>query len=102
MANESDAVVTVPLSKPVLAHGEEVSELRFRAPTGKDLIELGNPVSVNVYADDPIQTVKVDWSIMGRMMSRLAGVPLSTIEALPPNVLTRAATELSPAFFPVS
>ncbi len=102
MANESEALVVLTLAKPVMALGEDILELRFRAPTGKDLIELGNPVSVNVYSDDPIQTVKVDWSIMGRMMSRLAGVPLTTIEALPPNVLTKAATELSPAFFPVS
>lgn len=98
----ADPILTVKLAEPVKAMGEDVSELRFRAPTGKDLIELGNPVAINVYADDPVQTVKVDWSIMGKMMSRLAGVPLTTIEALSPNVLSKAATELAPSFFPVS
>lgn len=102
MANEQEALVVIPLANPIRAFDEEISEVRFRAPTGKDLIELGNPVSVNVYADDPIQTVKVDWAIMGRMMARLSGLPLSTIEAMAPNVLTKAATELSPAFFPVA
>jgi hypothetical protein len=29
------------LSKPIKAHGEDVTSLTFRPPTGEDLIEIG-------------------------------------------------------------
>ena len=40
--------VTVNLSKPVTAHGEEVDELTLREPLTKDVIELGMPTLIVV------------------------------------------------------
>ena len=43
--------VTVPLSKAITAHGEEVTALVLRPPVTKDLIELGLPTLVIPSAD---------------------------------------------------
>jgi hypothetical protein len=73
--------VTVPLSKPVTAHGEEVGELAFREPLTKDVIELGLPTLI-VVGDDGGSGVEVRTKVVARYISRLAAVPMSTVEAL--------------------
>lgn len=73
--------VTVPLSKPVTAHGEEVGELTLREPLTKDVIELGMPTLI-VVGDDGGAGVEVRTRVVARYISRLAAVPMSTVEAL--------------------
>lgn len=77
-----DGKVRVPLSKPIPAHGEDVTELVFREPNGADIARCGNPVLINP-ATVSIEDVRFDEPKMNRMMAALAGVPLSTIEKLP-------------------
>lgn len=73
--------VTVKLSKTVTAHGEEVGELSFREPLTKDVIELGLPTLI-VVGDDGGTGVEVRTKVVARYISRLAAVPMSTVESL--------------------
>lgn len=69
--------VTVPLSRPIQAHGEEVTALTLREPTGKDLRIHGLP-----YRATQDGEIVVDAGAMARLMVELAGVPLSSIDRL--------------------
>lgn len=77
-----DDKARVPLSKPIEAHGEPISELVFREPTGGDIARCGNPVIYNP-ATESIDDVRFDEAKMNKMIATLAGVPLSTVEKLP-------------------
>lgn len=69
--------VTLPLTKPVQAHGEVVSTLGLREPTGKDLRIAGLPYKLG--ADGGIA---IDAANMGKMIAQLAAVPTSTVDLL--------------------
>lgn len=73
---------TVTLSEPIEAHGETVTELKLRAPTGKDIRECGNPVLPGFTLTGNASTLQYDEAKMCAMMVRLAGVPLSSIDKL--------------------
>lgn len=95
-----DDLLIQALAKPVKAHGEDITELRCRRPTGKDVLELGNPVMVDPFADDPIKTARFDWGVMAPMIARLAGVPMSTLGACEPSDLTTLAWKLAVFLLP--
>lgn len=65
----------VPLRFPVQAHGETVSTLTLQRPTGADLFHCGDP-----FADGLAQSAKV--RSLFALISRLAGVPESTVKQL--------------------
>lgn len=69
--------VRVALARPVQAHGEEVTELVLAAPTARIFRVL----------DDAKGNVD---SII-RMISAMAGVPISAVEALAPEDFGRCA-----------
>lgn len=71
--------VTIKLSKPVKAHGEEVSELTLREPTTKDVRELGFPYAVALSEQNRIV---FDAAVVAKYLVKLAGVPLSSIDQL--------------------
>jgi len=48
---QPEAAVTVRLSKPIKVHGEEVTQLTFREPTPRDLMQLGFPSLIVPSAD---------------------------------------------------
>lgn len=101
MADEAgfDGVV-IALSKPIPAHGADISEIRCRKPTGGDMMAVGNPVTFNAFAEDPSKTIQVDPSVMGRMISRLAGIPTSSVERMEPQEFMSLAWRLSVFFIP--
>ncbi|AOY00099.1 phage tail assembly protein [Jeongeupia sp. USM3] len=70
--------ITVKLSAPVRAHGEEVNELVLRAPTGKDIREVGLPYAIGD------GRVLFESAVIAQFAVRLAGVPMSAIDALSP------------------
>lgn len=72
-----------PLKKPIKAHGEEVSELTLRAPLTKDIIELGLPNLIVVSDAGP--GVEIRTKVIARYISRLAAVPMGSVEALDPS-----------------
>jgi len=68
------------LSKPIQAHGEELRELHWREPTGGDIEMAGNPVYLDFSGAAP--SITFNEKKMANMMSRLCGVPPSSIRAL--------------------
>ena len=72
----------VPLNKPVKAHGEEVSELILREPVTKDVIELGLPTLIVPGADGKSVGIELRQGVISRYVSRLAQIPMSSVEAL--------------------
>jgi Phage tail assembly chaperone proteins, E, or 41 or 14 len=82
------------LSAPVMAHGEEVTELTFREPTGADIVNDGNPIRWDMTINE---------AVMEKHMSTLATVPPSTIKQLKAKDWQIIAFELGGRFFlPIS
>lgn len=71
---------TIPLKKPIKAHGEEVSELTLRDPTVEDIMDLGQPFLVIM--GDGETGVRIQQKVVGAYIVRLAGVPLSSVKAM--------------------
>lgn len=75
------SAITVQLSKPIKAHGDEVSELTFREPAVKDRNELGIPF-LFVQSNDGGTGTEVRQFVISRYISRLASIPMTSVEAL--------------------
>jgi hypothetical protein len=88
----------IPLRKKVIAHGEEVQELRFREPTAGDIEICGTPVMIDFLTGE-MPKMTFETRAMFAMMSRLAGVPPSTIKAMHPKDWGYAALALAHRFF---
>lgn len=73
--------VTVPLSKPIQAHGEELHELVLREPTAEDVMEEGYPYIV-VPAQGGGQGIQLQPAVVGRYAMRLAKIPMSSVKKL--------------------
>lgn len=71
--------VTLKLTVPVKAHGEEVSELVFRRPTVTDTLDLGMPMGVSTEGET---TVLFRPTVIAKYAARLASVPMGTIKSL--------------------
>lgn len=97
--NGATTDVVVILRKPVIAHGDEVKELRFREPTAADIELCGNPVNIDFISGD---TPKMTFNekAMSRMMSTLAAVPPSTIKQMHTRDWNSAAWNLASFFMP--
>lgn len=94
--------VTLTLVEPIMANGEMVSELTFRRPTAGDIIQTGgNPVLLDMNSLDPAATIRFDAKLMAEMLSRLAGVPPSTIARMDANDFSAACWRVSDFFLPV-
>lgn len=72
----------ITLSKPIKAHGDEVSEISLREPTTKDIIELGLPTLIIPGADGQSTGVEIRQPVVARYISRLAAIPMGSVEAL--------------------
>ncbi len=57
------------LNHPVSAHGETISVLEFKEPTGKDVRELGYPYQMN-----QDESIKLQAHIIAKYIVRLAEV----------------------------
>lgn len=91
-------VIILPLSKPIPVYDDQRAVLALRKPTGKDLIQIGNPVIFDPISEPP--RVNHDMPRMCAMLARLADVPHSSIERLEPEDLVAAAWAVSPFFIP--
>jgi len=94
-----DKSITVALQTEVQAHGEIIKELKFRRPTGGDLMTLGDwPITI----DYTTGRVSPNPPIMGEIMSKLAGVPPSTIKQIDARDWTTCAHRLMGFFVPAA
>lgn len=71
---------TLMLSKAITAHNETLTVLEFREPTGKDVRELGYPYQVS---ND--ESIKLSASITAKYISRLANIPMSSVDEMSPS-----------------
>lgn len=95
----NDGKLVFPLSKPVLAHGEDVKAFTLREPTGADIIAVGNPVNFDPVSSPP--RVQIDDARMAAMIARLAAVPPSAVAALSPKDLINLGWALASFFMPI-
>lgn len=71
----------VTLSRAITAHGEELTELDLREPTGEEVMAIGYPYLV-VIGEDDTQGIELRPKIVGRYVSKLAGIPPSSLNTL--------------------
>lgn len=72
--------VTITLSKPIKAHGEDISEITLREPSVEDTIEVGQPFLIIVGDGDT--GIRIQNKTVAAYIVRLAGVPLSSVKAM--------------------
>jgi hypothetical protein len=96
--DELKTEVKIRLRKPVQAHGEIVKELTFRAPTGNDIMALGDQYPLLM----DFQTGDTRWNPgpMGMAMALLAQVPPSTIKLMHGKDWSTCALAIMPFFLP--
>jgi hypothetical protein len=89
--------IVIDLTTPVQAHGDLLKQMKFRRPTGGDIMSLGEgyPITINWQTGQ----ITPNPSVMGQMMSLLAAVPPSTINALDAEDWATCAHALM-GFFP--
>lgn len=90
--------VVIPLDPPLMAHGDEIKELRFREPTAADIEACGSPVMID-FLNQAEPKMTYETKAMFAMMSRLAAVPPSTIKAMRTKDWEYAALALAHRFF---
>lgn len=90
--------IVIKLRKAVIAHGEEVKELKFREPTALDIEACGTPVMID-YLDPEKPKMSFEIKSMFAMMSRLAAVPPSTIKQMNTKDWEFVAMSLAYSFF---
>lgn len=93
------AELLIVLRKPVMAHGDEIKELKFREPTAGDIERCGNPVNLE-FDEERRPKMLFEAKAMSAMMSTLAAVPPSTIRQLHPKDWENAAWNLAGFFMP--
>lgn len=88
------------LTTPIKAYGEEVRVIRFRRPTGMDIVMVGNPVVFMPHADPP--RVEHDYPKLIKMMARLSDppIPSTSLAEMDPQDLVGLAWTVSPFFTP--
>ena len=80
------------LLKPIQAHGETVTELTFREPTGADITRNGFPFKIGQNIDGAVKIF--DAGVITRLISDLAGIPPSSVGQMGVLDYTRAMGEV--------
>lgn len=71
----------ITLTQPVQAHGEPIASLTLREPRGEDIQVCGYPFLLLAGEGEEVG-VRIDAAAIGKYVSRLAGVPTSSVRAL--------------------
>lgn len=90
---------TFPLSTPIKAHGQDVESLEIAKPGTKDVRELGYPFSAMPGANGEAD-MKLFPEIGARWISRLAKIPMSSVDQMDPGDFLVLHTELCGFFAP--
>ena len=80
-ADAGEDLLSQVLTKPIQAHGEEVTVLRWREPTGGDIERAGNPISLEGFGQERPR-LSFDEKKMAAMISQLASIPPSSVKML--------------------
>lgn len=88
---------TLKLSKPIQAHGKEVTEITLREPNGEDVIDVGFPYIIAMSDGEP-SGIELKPKALYGYISRLGGIPLSSAKQLALKDVTALQGEIM-AFF---
>lgn len=97
-----DGSITIVLHRPVRSMNEVYAELRFREPNARDIIEIGNPITITWDARNN-SSVSCNEIVMAKMMARLTmPSPLAegSVETMKGVDFIRCMTTLQSFFFP--
>lgn len=83
----------IELSAPIQAHGEQVTKLDLKKPTGEQVCRLGLPYTMAPEGDVSINMKKVKG-----YLSELCAIPASSIEQMEPADLNNAAWQVAGFF----
>lgn len=81
-------IVTLPLAKPITAHGETLSALELRPPTVKELRACGSPKRVGAGG------IVVEYEACAQLLSRICAIPPSSIDQMDPGDFDEACWRL--------
>ena len=98
--SEDASDLSMPLAKPIKAHGEELTEINFRAPTVSDMLAVGNPAIFEPAMDPP--RITHDERKMNAMIARLGNIPPSSVAQMDPQDWVSCAWLLTPFFVPMA
>lgn len=92
-------VVTVPLKKPIKAHGEEVNELHIAHLDGSsEILEFGLPVLSVISADGQTLGMEIRAKVVAKYICKLAQIPMGSVEKLHPMDFNRCAAVIQGFF----
>jgi Phage tail assembly chaperone proteins, E, or 41 or 14 len=86
------------LGRPIKAHGEEITILKWREPTALDIERAGNPIKVDFTSGQPQLTY--DEKKMSSMMSRLCAIPPNSVSQMTASDWNAIALKLIRFFMP--
>lgn len=69
------------LQKPIMAHGEQVTQLEIREPTGTEVGDIGFPF-LAVVGDDDKSAIELRPKVIQKYISVLCAIPLSSAKAV--------------------
>jgi len=76
-------MATVTLTKPIQAHGNEISELELREPNTGDIAACGSPFSFTIAAEEGGGVTIVPHApALVALIARLANIPLSSVRSM--------------------
>jgi hypothetical protein len=84
------------LLTPISGYGEELTEIKLRRPTGMDLLNIGNPVMIDMQTGNLV----FDAPKMTAMIAQLIGVPESAVRNMDTRDWSTAAWKVAPFFLP--
>jgi len=86
-------LIEVKLGTPIEAHDETIDTLSIRRPKGGDVMDLGMPFTAQA---DGTAIARMD--LMGKYISALAGIPISSIRKMEVADLMQAVQVISGFF----
>lgn len=81
---------TVELTKPITAYGEPRDNITLREPTVRDIRDCGYPFRI----DDTGENFEPIASAIARYISKLAGIPMGSVDQMTPQDFNRAMGEI--------
>ncbi|MDK9356717.1 phage tail assembly protein [Lelliottia wanjuensis] len=76
--------INVTLKKPVMAHGEEITSITLREPSGKDVRKNGYPYDMNGKGN-----ITMNGSAIAAYISDLGGVNPAAVDSLHPSDMNK-------------
>lgn len=86
------------LTRPIMAHGDEIKVLHWREPTGGDIERAGNPVYLDFSGPSP--TMTFNEKKMANMISVLCAIPPSAVRSMTAKDWNAVAWKLFRFFTP--